>query len=638
MSVITLAHIVNPVAVNETSDLFIAQPVTFETMKAAAEAAGKNVKVELYAAFYPGDEAVVPGYFTRLAPLKTSIQQMGTFEKPRKLPLLKEILDRLAERSSADYFIYTNVDIAVMPEFYTEVAKILKKGYDGFVINRRTIGNRYSDIKDIPLMIAEAKSGGKKHPGYDCFIFKREAYEKYMLGNACIGVNWIGRVFVSNIMAFSTKFKVFENRRLTFHIGDERIWLKHDYDDYTRYNENQLINILEHLNGLGKLKNGDMLEEFYTFHLNNLQSQGPVPGEIVAQNSPSYRLPGKPGEIYHTDFRGSESWEGYDKQLIRQDPIFITGYPRSGTTLLQALTATQENIYSFHETHFFTRVRPLLKVKEDKVLGEVRDKWESFFNDIIFKTRERVPFSKNAEKHTRELVKNNALSPKMFYETIVIDNLINQVDINALGRIRWMEKTPFNELFLDVIFRFYPSAKVIYAIRHPEKAILSRRKHFNLDREENRWPVKRHINEWLRSVDEMEKSAKRKPGSILVVRLEDIAASPAKEMRKVCDFLDIDFEKEKLKNYKKIAKTFYHPWEYWKENTSKDISGKIALRKEVNLPSDEKVILKELANEKMEKYGYTISSRDTKNKLKFPPVPGSKKIRRIFKQIRRGWL
>ena len=34
-------------------------------------------------------------------------------------------------------------------------------------------------------------------------------------------------------------------------------------------------------------------------------------------------------------------------------PIFIVGCPRSGTTLLQCLIATQKGVVTFPETHFF---------------------------------------------------------------------------------------------------------------------------------------------------------------------------------------------------------------------------------------------------------------------------------------------
>lgn len=632
---ITIAHIVNPVKVEKTSDLLVAQPVTFETMKAAREAAGENIEVEFFAALYPEDLSMVPDGFNTLAPLTRSVLDTGTFKKQKKLPLLKDILDPLYEKTTAGYVVYTNVDIALMPGFYREVGKIIEKGYDGFVINRRTISSKYSEIKDIPAMIAEAESG-KKHPGFDCFVFKRGAYPNFRLGDACVGANWIGRVMIANIMAFSHKFKVFEELHLTFHIGDERIWQKNDYDDYSLHNETQLVNLLETLTGLENVNHKPGLTEFYHFHLKNLQTHSRVPGDIIARNSPLHFLPDKPENIYHNTFRTSDSWEDQHKPIIRQDPIFIAGYPRSGTTLVQSLIATQENIYSFHETHFFTRVRSVLNVRDDHVLGALRDdedrhKLEPCFNTMVNKIRERISFSKNAEAHIKNLVTADRLSPKMLFEIIVIDNLINQVELKTLNRVRWMEKTPSNELFLDAIFRFYPSAKIVYVIRHPEKAIISRRKHFNLVQQEKRWPVRRHINEWLHSVNEIERYRQAKPGSVSIVRLEDITTRMPEEMKKICRFLDIEFNEEKLENYKNISKTLYFPWEYWKGNTSRDISGDIALRKNENLSFEEKNVLRSAAQKKMENYGYSTGGPENRENRDNRGPSGEPPLKRIYK-------
>jgi|SRR5579859_288688 len=41
---------------------------------------------------------------------------------------------------------------------------------------------------------------------------------------------------------------------------------------------------------------------------------------------------------------------------LPQNPIFVVGYPRSGTTLVQSLIATQRGIVSFPEGHFFSEI------------------------------------------------------------------------------------------------------------------------------------------------------------------------------------------------------------------------------------------------------------------------------------------
>lgn len=240
-----IAHIVHPVVVDKTSDLVVAQPITFETMSSARKFAKGAVKVKLYAVQYHDEERIpLPRCFKRTADIKRSITDVHTFEGKRKLALIKDIIDALYESANAEYFIYTNVDIALQPFFYRAVAKIIERGYDAFVINRRTITDRYSAIEDIPLMYGEV---GDSHPGYDCFVFKREVYPKFKLGDICIGTAWVGRALLINLTAFAGKFKEFSDLYLTFHIGDPRPWMKGEFSGYFRHNRQELEKIFEQI-------------------------------------------------------------------------------------------------------------------------------------------------------------------------------------------------------------------------------------------------------------------------------------------------------------------------------------------------------------------------------------------------------
>lgn len=232
-----IAHIIHPVIVPSASDLVIAQPITFETMHLARKFAEKSADVELYAIQY-GDETRIPlpHSFIRTRDLTRSVRDVANFRKKRKLALIKDILDILYESSSADYLIYTNVDIALQPYFYQVTADIIRQGYDAFIINRRTIPGHYKNLEDIPLMYAEV---GETHPGWDCFIFNRDLYPRFMLGEACIGTDWIGRIMIANMAPLAKRFKVFKDLQMTFHIGDERVWGSDEFSDYAAHNKEE---------------------------------------------------------------------------------------------------------------------------------------------------------------------------------------------------------------------------------------------------------------------------------------------------------------------------------------------------------------------------------------------------------------
>lgn len=254
-----IAHIINPVRVKKTSDLYAAQPVTFEAMKQAREFAAPHVEVEQYAAAFPEDQSLIPGHLQKTSPLDRSIMDFPGPNDGRKLPLIKDILDRLYQQSRADYVIYTNVDIAPMPHFYVTLDYLIRQGYDTFIVNRRTIPGHYSRPSDVPLMYAEL---GDIHPGSDCFVFKRELYPHYILGNVVIGCEFFGLTMRTNTAVMGEKFAHFRDYHMTFHIGDDKTWKRLTND--ALFNQKQLEIVFRELLQSEHVKNSQQLRQFHS--------------------------------------------------------------------------------------------------------------------------------------------------------------------------------------------------------------------------------------------------------------------------------------------------------------------------------------------------------------------------------------
>lgn len=235
----TIAHIVNPVVVDETSDLFIAQPITFRTMETARWTARERINVGLFTAQYAEDRPLIPKSFVSTPDLTRSVMDVATFRHARKLPLLRDVLDRLYEATDAEYLIYTNVDIGLVPAFYVAVDTFIDEGHDAFTINRRTISDRFRSIREIPQMYREILEG-QPHPGNDCFVFRRDAYPKYELGNVCLGMNWVGKTLLNSMAHHARSFKKYADPQITFHIGDRRDWHSKQWNDYRDHNTREM--------------------------------------------------------------------------------------------------------------------------------------------------------------------------------------------------------------------------------------------------------------------------------------------------------------------------------------------------------------------------------------------------------------
>lgn len=597
MKRLRLSHMVNPVKVAPESDLFLAQPITFKTMLQAYAAAPPELSIDLLATGFAEDLQGLPEGIRVTPSLERSIRDLPGFnESHRPLPLLADILERQMKASEADVLIYSNVDIAVLPEFYHVVYRHLQEGLDSFVINRRTIPGNFTSIQQIPEMIAQARNEGTPHPGYDCFVFRREVAERFVLGNACIGANWSGRILLANLIRFSRKFKEFKDLRVTFHIGDRRDWSLGKHNPYNRHNAEELSRTLDRLirgAGSGKKKHLQSMREIIS---SDTTAELSLLADLAEQHTPERKFTLPPDQIYPGEFRSSSSWERFPRQFLRQDPVFIVGFPRSGTTLVQSLLATQPGLVTFPETHFFSIVRNAMMVENDRISLSCLDR-------VIEHIRQRVEFSVQAEAHARKTAATTGLSPKMLFETMVIDILSGRIPMEKISGMRWLEKTPDHIHFLDVILRFYPAARIICVLRDPEQAILSRRRHFRFKREFE-WPIERHAREWLRGMEKVRDLKRRAPKAVHILRLEDLTRNPRGYISKACEFLDIEFDPISMKAYRERAESLTYPWETWKSGVFQTISPAVAIRRDQRFSWRQRTVLDFLAGGVMARYGY----------------------------------
>lgn len=239
----SIAHIINPFKAEPHSDLYTAQPITFESIRKAKEKAEGIINIELLTAQFEEDAELIPNYFRKTSHLSRSVIDIESFEKKIRLPLLKDILEKLFNESNAEYLIYSNVDIGLYENFYLKINEFINQGYDAFIINRRRLKSTYTKVSDLSLIYNDK---GKSHPGFDCFVFHRSIYSKLKLEKICIGVPFIEISFSQNLFAFSKNFKLFDKEYLTFHIGEE-IFRKRAPKEYYEHNRQQFKEITAQL-------------------------------------------------------------------------------------------------------------------------------------------------------------------------------------------------------------------------------------------------------------------------------------------------------------------------------------------------------------------------------------------------------
>ena len=233
-----LLHLVNPVKVTKSDELYTAQPITFVSMLNAKDFT-KNTAIEVVLACtqYSEDKEIIPEYLHQLSTLNRSVSDCNSALSGRKLPLLKDILSKSKEIENVDYIIYTNVDIGLMPYFYDAVASYINKGNDAVIINKRRLTSNFNQVEQLPEIYANL---GKSHPGFDCFFFKASLLEKLLLDDICVGVPFSGVSLLHNLVAFSENPLILKDSHLTFHIGMNVLGFKKDL--YYQHNKSIYFN------------------------------------------------------------------------------------------------------------------------------------------------------------------------------------------------------------------------------------------------------------------------------------------------------------------------------------------------------------------------------------------------------------
>ncbi len=222
---------------------------------------------------------------------------------------------------------------------------------------------------------------------------------------------------------------------------------------------------------------------------------------------------------------------------LPQNPIFIVGYPRSGTTLLQRLLVTQPGLYTFPETHYFCVIEKKIPWGEDKETippAALPIAFENIYEKmgICFTAAEVETLNRQAE--------NKQLSSKALFETIVTRYLLNLYPgIETLPSWRWIEKTPNHAHYLERILDMYPRAQVLHILRHPVPAIFSRKLKFPFNRE---IPVTELARRWNRMLDDVDRFKSQNPNYILTLRYEDLVTQMEEEMKRLGTFLEIAFD------------------------------------------------------------------------------------------------
>ena len=199
-------------------------------------------------------------------------------------------------------------------------------------------------------------------------------------------------------------------------------------------------------------------------------------------------------------------------------PVFLVGFPRSGTTLLDTILRSHSSIDVVEEKPLVSSAKAFIEKSGHSEIAQVLPK------DVI--SGARKAYITELDKH-RESIDN---------KSILIDKL------------------PLNLLQIPLIQQLYPRAKFILALRHPLDTILSCwMQNFKLNHAmANMVDLERIVDFYCVAMDTFKICRAKYNLNVHEIRYEDLIEDLNGETSALLKFLDLDWEAQ-MENYQDTA-------------------------------------------------------------------------------------
>ena len=213
-------------------------------------------------------------------------------------------------------------------------------------------------------------------------------------------------------------------------------------------------------------------------------------------------------------------WKQYSVNDKLDDPIFLIGFPRSGTTLLDSIFRTNKDVEVIEE-------KPIIK----NFLIQVEKKTKNKLNNIKNLTNDEIKEMRNFYFNERDQYVKNKNA-----KTII-------------------DKLPLNVVHVGEILRFFPNSKFVFALRHPYDSVLSCfMQQFELNPAmKNFLSIKRSAYLYDLVMRLWKTYLKIFPINFHYIKYEDVVTDFEKSTKEIFKFLNLDWS-NKAKDFYKTAK------------------------------------------------------------------------------------
>src|SRR5438128_4925838 len=229
-----------------------------------------------------------------------------------------------------------------------------------------------------------------------------------------------------------------------------------------------------------------------------------------------------------------------------QRACFAAGQAKSGTTLLIALLDGHPQLLVLpEETAYFPTA--LNKYGKHGRRAQFDYLTREALSRVLFggpPEWEKMDYGHFPVAQFRERFETAAFHPKNANKDLLVvlmETYGETLGIPFDSIVRWVEKTPANRRFIPQILERFPQAKILITMRDP-RAILAAQIALEKTRKTREFSVYYCVSHWLQAA-QLALRAERKEICGIVTRYEDLVADPAAPMQRLCDFLEINFDR-----------------------------------------------------------------------------------------------
>lgn len=206
-------------------------------------------------------------------------------------------------------------------------------------------------------------------------------------------------------------------------------------------------------------------------------------------------------------------------------PIFVVGFQRSGTTLLQGVLGAHPDVVAAPETHYFVRIHDLRDYYGD-LCGD--DRLRRVIRDLL---EPPLPLFAGCGFDAERLFRRVRRREPTY--AALLDELLTDLAERA-GARRWSEKTPSQPV--AQIVELFPDAQVVHIVRDVCDAVASA-----LEAPWNDRDAATIAAQWARFERATRSTARRLPDDgYRCIRYEQLVRQPQATIAGLCQFLGLE--------------------------------------------------------------------------------------------------